>query len=233
MSVTAEPSVYRFRQLDAPPVARGDTLASALGEAEAIRERARAEGYAEGRAAAEAEVRAESASALSELARAHEALVGLRDSYVAALELDAARLGLALAEQIVAGAVAVSPERLVDVAGLALRRLAERRTVTLVVNPAELEVLSGAVQSLCAELGGIDQLSVQADRRVGRGGVLARTEDGEIDATVEAQLARAREIVIEELGGSGSEPGASDSEPGRSGVSDDSRGSDAADSAGA
>lgn len=201
MSATAEPSVYRFRQLDAPPIDRGDTLAAALGEAEAIRERARADGYAEGRSAAEAEVRAASAEALEGLLRARQALDELRDSHLDALERDAARLGLALAEQIVAGAVAVAPERLVDVAGLALRRLAERRTVTLVVNPAELELLNDAVQSLRGELGGIDQLSVQADRRVGRGGVLARTEDGEIDATVEAQLVRAREIVVEELGG--------------------------------
>lgn len=201
MSVAASPSVYRFRQLDAPPPDRRDTLEAALDEAEAIREQARAEGHAEGRAAAEAEVRAQSAEALAELARARRALDELHATHLEALERDAARLGLALAEQIVAGAISVEPERLVDVAGLALRRLAERRTVTLVVNPSELEILSAAVQSLRAELGGIDQLSVQADRRVGRGGVLARTEDGEIDATVEAQLARARELVAEELGG--------------------------------
>jgi flagellar biosynthesis/type III secretory pathway protein FliH len=201
MSATATPSVYRFRQLDAPPAHHRDTLEAALDEAAAIREQARAEGHAEGRAAAEAEVRAQSAEALAELARARQALDELRDTHLEALERDAARLGLALAEQIVAGAISVEPERLVDVAGLALRRLAERRTVTLVVNPSELEVLGAAVQSLRAELGGIDQLSVQADRRVSRGGVLARTEDGEIDATVEAQLARAREIIAEELGG--------------------------------
>jgi flagellar biosynthesis/type III secretory pathway protein FliH len=40
---------------------------------------------------------------------------------------------------------------------------------------------------------------VQADRRVPRGGVIARTEAGEIDATIRAQLSRAREIVAAEL----------------------------------
>jgi flagellar assembly protein FliH len=55
------------------------------------------------------------------------------------------------------------------------------------------------VLRLQSELGGIEHCNVQADRRVGRGGVIARTEAGEIDATIEAQLSRAREIVAAEL----------------------------------
>ena len=198
------PAAYRFRQLDAPVAQRGDALAAALAEADVIREAARAAGEAEGRAAGEAAIRAQAQDSLAQLAAAHRALDDLRDELVGALEGDCVALGLRLAEQIVAGTIEAEPERLVDVAGLALRRLAERRTVTLVVNPSELEVLSDAVAQLCSELGGIEQLSVQADRRVGRGGVIARTEDGEIDATVDAQLARASEIVADELRGTAS-----------------------------
>jgi flagellar biosynthesis/type III secretory pathway protein FliH len=42
---------------------------------------------------------------------------------------------------------------------------------------------------------------VQADRRVGRGGAVAQTETGEVDASLAAQLSRAREIVAEALAG--------------------------------
>jgi flagellar biosynthesis/type III secretory pathway protein FliH len=56
-----------------------------------------------------------------------------------------------------------------------------------------------AVQRLQSELGGIEHLYVQSDRRVSRGGVLARTEAGEIDATIEAGLSRARDVVEAEL----------------------------------
>jgi flagellar assembly protein FliH len=108
-------------------------------------------------------------------------------------------LALRLAEQIVAGAIAVAPERIVDVAGQAMRRIADRRHVTLVVNPADLELMEQSVQRLQAELGGIEHCNVQADRRVGRGGVVARTEAGEIDASVDAQLFRARDIATAEL----------------------------------
>ena len=201
-TTTDEAVAYTFRQLEAPVLrhGEGDMLTAALAEADAIREAARAEGETAGRAEGAAAVRAEAEELLRTLAQAHAALDSLRDELVAALEADSVALGLRLAEQIVAGAIEVEPRRLVEVASLALRRLADRRSVTLVVNPSELELLAGAVDRLRGELGGIEHLSVQADRRVARGGVVARTEEGEIDATVDTQLHRAREIVADELG---------------------------------
>jgi flagellar assembly protein FliH len=53
---------------------------------------------------------------------------------------------------------------------------------------------------VCAELGGIEQCDVQADRRVARGGVVVETTAGEVDAQISTQLGRAREVVIEQLG---------------------------------
>jgi flagellar assembly protein FliH len=40
---------------------------------------------------------------------------------------------------------------------------------------------------------------VQSDRRVARGGAIARTDSGDIDAGIDTQLAKAREIVIAAL----------------------------------
>ena len=201
MPKTAEVvSPFNFEPLQAPTVRGQDALAAAMEEADAIREAARAQGEAEGRAQAERAVRAQFEDALLLIAESHDALDALREEYLHALSSDAVALGLRLAERIVAGAISVAPERLVDVAELMLRRLADRRQVTLIVNPGELDVLSAAVTRLRSELGGIDHLGVQADRRVTRGSVIARTDDGEIDATVEAQLERAREIVCSELG---------------------------------
>ena len=47
--------------------------------------------------------------------------------------------------------------------------------MTVLVNPEDLELLSGAVKTLQGELGGIEHLDVQADRRVERGGAIAQT----------------------------------------------------------
>jgi flagellar assembly protein FliH len=202
-SAAATIAAYTFRQLEAP--AGGvvhdvaDVLSAAHAEAEHIRLHARAAGEAEGRAAGMAALQAEMAPTIQAVAGAVHALESLREQLVSELETDAVALALHLAEQIVAGAIAVTPERVVDIAGLALRRLTERRHVTLVVNPADLDLMSESVAQLQAELGGIEHLSVQSDRRVGRGGVLARTDAGEIDASIETQLLRAREIVAAEL----------------------------------
>ncbi|MGA9857858.1 MAG: FliH/SctL family protein, partial [Solirubrobacteraceae bacterium] len=154
---------------------------------------------AEGRAAGQAAARAEMAPSVQAMAGAVRELEALQEQIVAQLEADAVALALRLAEQVIAGAIAVAPERVIDVAGVALRRIRDRRHVTLVVNPADLDLLADSIVALQAQLGGIEHLHVQSDRRVGRGGVLARTQEGEIDASIETQLARAREIVMAEL----------------------------------
>ena len=202
-SAAATIAAYTFRQLEAPAGSVrdvADVLSAAHADAEQIRQQAWAEGEAEGRAAGMAAMRAELEPSLQAVARAAQALDAVRDQLISELEHDAVALALRLAEQIVAGAIDVAPERVVDVAGVALRRIRDRAHVTLVVNPDDLELMSDSVTQLQSELGGIANLNVQSDRRVGRGGVLARTDEGEIDASIETQLARAREIVAVELG---------------------------------
>jgi flagellar assembly protein FliH len=205
---SSEPgTAFAFRQLDGPSAGPGaggdiaDVLAAVRTEAEQIRASARAAGEAEGRAAALAAVRADAESSLQALSGAVQSALALQSAMIAALERDAAELALALCEQILAGVVAVEPERVLDVTRNALRHLAERRRVTVVVNPADLELVSDCAEQLRTELGGIEHLAVQSDRRIAAGGAVARTEAGEIDATIETQLARAREIVASTLGG--------------------------------
>jgi flagellar assembly protein FliH len=201
-SAAATIAAYTFRQLEAPAGSVrdvADVLSAAHADAEHIRQQAWTAGEHEGRAAGLAAARAEMEPALLAAAGAAQALEAIREELISELENDAAKLALRLAEQIVAGAIDVAPERIVDIAAVALRRIRDRQHVTLVVNPADLDVLSHSVTALQAQLGGIEHLSVQADRRVGRGGVLARTDEGEIDASIETQLSRARELVAAHL----------------------------------
>ena len=50
----------------------------------------------------------------------------------------------------------------------------------------------------------MEHWEVQAERRVTRGGAVVRTADGEIDAALETKLARAREVLDDELASRGS-----------------------------
>ena len=202
MSESAAAS-YAFRQLDAPPPGTSngiaDVLSAVRAEAEQIRAQAWAAGEAEGRAAGMAAARTEAAPAVAAMTAALEAIEQLKAQMLAELEQDAVEMAMRLAEQILAGVVSVEPERVIDVGRNALRHLTERRRVTLVVNPDDLELVSECVDQLQSELGGIEHLGVQSDRRIGRGGAIARTDSGEIDSGLDAQLSRAREIVAAAL----------------------------------
>jgi flagellar assembly protein FliH len=198
----AEP--YAFRQLEPPRLVTlrelEDPIAEARAEADRIREQARAEGYAEGHAAALAGARPGLQAALSALQQATAGVEAVRAETAAAVERDAIELALQLSEKIVAGALAVESERIVDVVRGALRRLAERRRVTILVNPDDLETVRNAAESFVAQLGGIEHCEVQAERRIAPGGATVRTEEGQIDSQVNTQLLRARELVEMELG---------------------------------
>ena len=179
---------------------------AARSEADAIREQARAEGFAmghaEGAAAALAEAQAQLAPAVQALAAALEALAAERGALADQVEGRAVELAVELAEKVVAGAIDAQPERVLDVVRGALRCFMERERVQVLVNPDDLGLVRGAIDELAAELGGIEHVEVQEDRRIGRGSAIVRTPSAQVDAGLRTKLDRAREVVMTELQGS-------------------------------
>jgi flagellar assembly protein FliH len=184
----------------APAVPAGPTpeeiVAQAHAEAEAIRAQAREDGFAAGLQAAQAEM----AGSAELLASAITSAAELRGQVADEVERGAVALGLRIAEQAMGGAVEVDPDRVVDVVRGALRCLTERPRVTILVNPEDIDAVRAATPDLMARLGGIETCDVQAERRVSRGGAVVRTLEGEVDATLETKLARARDVIVTELG---------------------------------
>lgn len=173
-----------------------DLLADAQMRAAAIHAEAQAEGYAAGRAEALASLE----PALAALGAAVEAVRAEQVATAEALERRAVELGLALAAKVVACALAVEPERVVDAVQGALRGIVERERITVLVNPDDMEIVSEAIEGVRASLGGIEHCVVEAERRVGRGGCIVRTPVGDVDARVETKLERAAEVVSAALG---------------------------------
>jgi flagellar assembly protein FliH len=196
------PTGFSFEQLEPSPPLPRDThqqiLARAASEGERILDRARARGYEEGHERGLQDGLAETAAATQALGEALRELQTLRSQTAEEVERDAVELALALAAKIIAGALEVEPERVLDTVRGALRRVAERRQITVLVDPADIDLVSGALADLQSQAGGIELCDVQADRRVGRGGAVVRTAEGEIDATVATQLERARELLLAE-----------------------------------
>src|SRR3954447_23044910 len=196
---------FDFITLEAPaaplaPVDEAAAVMTALAQAEqdaaALREQARAEGFAAGRAEAMAALE----PALVALQQAAAAVAAQQAEMTEALERRAVELGLSLAAKVVAGAIEAEPERVVDAVRGALRGIVERERIIVLVNPEDLELVRASMEDVRNSLGGIEHCEVQSERRVARGGCLVRTPVGDVDARVETKLERAREVVASALG---------------------------------
>jgi flagellar assembly protein FliH len=190
---------YDFEQLEPseppPRDAPARMLAQAIAEAERIRELARAEGFDDGRSAGHQQGAAEISSGAAALGEAVREIEALRTEIVEAVEADAIELALGLASKILAGAQQARPELVVEVVQGALRRISDRRKITVMVNPADLDVVRAALGELTAQGSGVELCDLQSDERVGLGSAIVRTSEGEVDASVHTQLERAREVV--------------------------------------
>ncbi|HEY1597300.1 MAG TPA: FliH/SctL family protein [Thermoleophilaceae bacterium] len=176
-----------------------DFMAAARAEADDLRHAARQQGYEEGYQAGMAAAREELAPATAALGQALTEAQQLRADAADAVEARAVELAIRLAEKVVSGTIEAQPERVVDVVRGALRCLVDRERVTVQVNTLDLELVREAIEPLASTLGGIDNIEVQEDRRVSRGGALVRSAAGEVDANIETKLERAREVLEAEL----------------------------------
>jgi flagellar assembly protein FliH len=209
VTVRADPFAFEQLVTPAPPApvetlanpveTAGALIAAAESTAERIRQDARDAGFEAGRQEGLAEVRAQLEPASRALAEALEQLRAARLTVTDRLEAHAVELAFMLTEKVLAGALGVQPERVLDVVRGTLRLLADRDRVTIVVNPDDLEIVSEGIDEITGALGGIAALDLQGDRRVGRGGAVLRTPVGEIDGTLDTKLERAREVLEREL----------------------------------
>ncbi len=174
----------RGRALVEEAAARADAIA------QEARKRGHDDGFAAGRAAADAEMNAMlvTMKGLLEMARAE------RQKLIRDAEPEVVRLALGIAERVLHQQIALDRGVVVEMAKTAIARLIERDTVTVRVNPADLERMREHRDELIA-IGDIRSLRVVEDQRVDRGGVVVDTGAGTIDARIGTQLDEARKIL--------------------------------------
>lgn len=198
---------FGFSQLDPPParetrdVEPRSLVAAAVEEADRIRAAAREEGFREGYAEGQQSAAEELEPAARSLVEAAERLRADAETTADGVEAEAVRLAVAIAEKVVAAAIELEPERVLDTVRGALRAVVERERIVIGVNPADLDLVRCAIGEVSASLGGIEHLDVQEDRRVDRGGVVVRTLVGELDARVATKLDRAAALLGAERAG--------------------------------
>jgi flagellar assembly protein FliH len=156
-------------------------------EAELARQReaARAEGYAEGVAAARQEME-QSCGRMKQLAESFGNTLDNLDFRLADMVL---ALALDVARQVVAGELAAHPERILDVVNLALKQMAETsREARLLLNPEDAALVRPHLEQVLDK----NRLRIVEDVRIVRGGCLIETSQGDLDGTLPA---RWRQVV--------------------------------------
>jgi len=156
-----------------------------LAELAALREAARAEGYAEGMAAGRVEGE-QACGRMKQLAESFSSTLDNLDFRLADMVLE---LALDVARQVVAGELAARPERILDVVNLALKQMAETsREARLLLNPDDAALVRPHLDQVLDK----NRLRIVEDARIVRGGCLIETSQGDLDATLPA---RWRQVV--------------------------------------
>ena len=142
-----------------------------------LRDAARAEGYAEGLAAG----RVEGEQACGRMKQLAESFGTTLDNFDFRLADMVLELSLDVARQVVAGELAVRPERILDVVNLALKQMAETsREARLLLNPDDAALVRPHLDQVLDK----NRLRIVEDVRIVRGGCLIETAQGDLDATL-------------------------------------------------
>ncbi|HMN98755.1 MAG TPA: FliH/SctL family protein [Miltoncostaeaceae bacterium] len=177
--------------LDAARAEADALLAGAQAQVEAALAAAREEGYRDGMAEGVAMAGAAAAAFVEAGRGLEQAAEQLREDAVR----EATALAVEVAARVLRAELAVRPERVADVVRGSIRRAADRSVLVARVSPRDLAACREAIPGIMEEMGGISRLEVVDDPRVSPGSCLLETSAGDVDATVESQLARILEAL--------------------------------------
>jgi len=178
----------------------GEIVRKARAEAEEIARETRRAGYEEGyrdafdKAGEEAEsLRAEARDVLRQAERIYrEKLGSLKDDIIS--------LALDIAEKIVAAQLSLDREMVLNIAAEALRMVSDRERVTLFVHPSEGELFRSRKGDLEKVMTDRAVIQVVADPAVSPGGCLVDTEQGTVDASLDARWKNLLDAVYAQEG---------------------------------
>jgi flagellar assembly protein FliH len=159
-------------------------------QVEKITAEARAAGHAEASAAVDRDM----ADMMSTMRNLVDMARVERHKLMESAEPELVRLAVGIAERVLHQQIALDRGVVVEMAKVAIGRLVEKESVTVRVNPGDLERMREHRDELL-DSGEIKNFRVVEDQRVDRGGVVVETDGGTIDARVSTQLNEAKRVL--------------------------------------
>jgi flagellar assembly protein FliH len=117
-----------------------------------------------------------------------------RHKLMESAEPELVRLAVGIAERVLHQQIALDRGVVVEMAKVAIARLVDKESVTVRVNPGDLERMKEHRDELL-DSGELKNFRVIEDQRVDRGGVVVETDGGTIDARISTQVAEAKRVL--------------------------------------
>ncbi len=149
--------------------------------------------FARGRQEGLAEAEGKLSRTAGALASALEDISRLRETILKNSTDDMLRLVMAVAEQVVHAELGSRPELILETLKRALAAAVRSDEYRVRLHPEDLALVTEKKPLLLASLSGLKNLVLEASPQVTRGGCLVESELGEVDATLEGQLAEIRQ----------------------------------------
>ncbi|TDA69421.1 MAG: hypothetical protein D9V47_05870 [Clostridia bacterium] len=176
----------------------GDILNQAKAQVEALKQQtlsqAREEGFAAGLAAARDEAGRIRQEAREVLRQARQE----REDIIRACETEVVQLAAEIAAKILRREVARDSETVLRIARAAVHELCRSQAFFIFAHPDDVEMLYSHRDAVLSEADARAELRVIADPEMPRGSCRVETENGFLDATLDAQLAEISRVIKEQ-----------------------------------
>lgn len=166
-------------------------------DAEAIRSRAFQEGLAEGRRSVEAQAQATVQPLMQKLGATISGLINLRPSLRKQAEAELVELAFAIAKRILRRELTLDPTAIQGLLRAAFDKLQSTEISRISVHPDQLAV----IRAWIANAPSTRRVEVQADDRLQPWDILFETENGQLDASIDTQLAEIERGLSDQLRG--------------------------------
>lgn len=169
-------------------------IEDAANRSDAVAEEARRAGHDAGHAAGSQAADRDMGEMVATMRNLVEMARVERHKIIESAESELVRLAMGIAERVLHQQIALDRGVVVEMAKTAISRLVDRESITVRVNPGDLERMREHREEMLA-VGDVKNVRIIEDQRVDRGGVIVETEAGSIDAKISTQVAEARKVL--------------------------------------
>lgn len=170
-------------------------------EVEAIREEAYnqgkqegiEEGYTRGKQDGRQEVEQEFDQAVQALGDAVEQINGLRRSILDSSKQDMVRLVRTIAEKVIHVEVRSREKPILRAVEKAIHAAVQSEEYRVRVNPEDMSVVTDNKPLFLASISGLQNIVIESDQEISRGGCVVESDQGKVDGTIETQLEKIQE----------------------------------------